>query len=85
MNKKIKDLIQYGSAIVVLLSGIGLSVASFIVSLGQIHDSVLWFFAQCLMYAAGIFGTIIVMDDRLSRFKEKILNSTKIKEDEIDR
>lgn len=85
MNKKTKDLIQYGSAIVVLLSGIGLSIASFIVSLGQIHDSVLWFFAQCLMYAAGIFGIIIVIDDRFNRLKEKMFNPNKVQENESDR
>lgn len=40
-----------------LLSGVALTVAGFIVNpLGEIHDSVLWYLSQVLVYAGSIFG-----------------------------
>ena len=55
MKKEAKEDVQVCTAVGMLLSGVGLSIAGFIVPpTGQIHDSVLWFFAQCLMYAGSI-------------------------------
>ena len=52
MKKETKEEVQIYTAVGMLMSGVGLSVAGFIVEpTGQIHESVLWFFAQCLMYA----------------------------------
>lgn len=57
MKKETKEDVQVCTAVGMLILGAGLSVAGFIVPpLGQIHDSVLWFFAQCLIYAGSIFG-----------------------------
>ena len=48
--------------------GLPLSVAGFLVPpVGEISDSVLWFFAQCLLYAGSIFGVTAYVDARLSR------------------
>lgn len=45
------------SACVTLTSGIVMSFLSFFLSIGHvIHDSVLWYFAQTLLYAASAFG-----------------------------
>ena len=56
MKKDIKDYIMIISAIVTLASGIVLSFLSFFLSRYQIHDSVLWYFAQTLMYSGSCFG-----------------------------
>lgn len=48
---------QTGSAIAMLTTGTLLSVAGFCVPpLGEISESVLWFFGQCLLYAGSILG-----------------------------
>lgn len=48
---------QTGSAIGMLTTGTLLSVAGFCVPpLGEISESVLWFFGQCLLYAGSILG-----------------------------
>lgn len=54
------------SAIAMLIAGVGLSVAGFITPpLGEISDSVLWFFAQCLMYAGTALGIDVIVDRKV--------------------
>ena len=54
------------SAIGMLMAGIGLTIAGFIVPpLGEISDSVLWFTAQTLIYAGSIFGVKVYIDHQL--------------------
>lgn len=49
--------IQYAVAIFLIIGSFALAIASFIVPpTGIIDTSVLWFFAQALMFAATIFG-----------------------------
>lgn len=58
-----------------LACGVSLSVAGFIVPpLGDISDSVLWFFAQCLIYAGSIFGVSIYVHSKLTELRERIEN-----------
>lgn len=85
MKQRTKDVIQYGSAVMVLVSGIGLSIASFIVSLGQIHDSVLWFFAQCLMYSGTIFGVYVYVGEKFNRLKSDLINGKLNRENETNK
>ena len=73
MKKEVKETIQYGSAIAMLLLGGVLSVAGFITApAGEIHESVLWLFAQCLIYAGSVFGISVYMTDRFSRIDKKL-------------
>lgn len=52
-----KNEISLFSALLMLVSGIALSVAGFVVDpMGEISDSVLWYVAQALIYAGSIFG-----------------------------
>ena len=52
MTKEDRTKYQVYSALAMLLAGVALSVAGFLVPpVGEISDSVLWFFAQCLIYA----------------------------------
>ena len=55
-----KVSIQFWSALAMLVGGYALAVAGFIVPpKGEISDSVLWIFSQCLIYAGSIFGVSI--------------------------
>jgi hypothetical protein len=54
------------SAALMLVAGVALSVAGFAVSpVGEIHDSVLWYFAQCLIYAGSAVGIDVIIDKRV--------------------
>lgn len=66
MKRETKEDIQVWTAVGMLIAGVSLSVAGFLVGpLGIIHDSVLWFFAQCLVYAGSIFGVYIYVNGRV--------------------
>jgi hypothetical protein len=54
-----------------LISGVGLCVAAFCVEpVGEIHDSVLWYFAQCLIYAGSAVGIDVLIDERIKRHRD---------------
>jgi len=53
-----------------LVAAVGLSCAGFIVPpLGEISDSVLWLFAQCLLYAGSILGVSTYVDGKISEMR----------------
>lgn len=53
-------------ALMMLMSGIALSVAGFVVDpVGEISDSVLWYVSQALIYAGSVFGVTVYIDRRL--------------------
>ena len=65
-NKTMQDNLSKLSAIGMLMAGVGLTTAGFIVPpLGEISDSVLWFTAQTLIYAGSIFGVKVYIDHQL--------------------
>lgn len=75
MQRNTKEWIQYGSAIVVLTSGIVLAYVSYFTSLMRdVTDNVLWYFAQTLMYAGSIFGVAIAIDAKFENIKNKFFN-----------
>lgn len=75
MQRNTKEWIQYGSAIVVLTSGIVLTYVSYFTSqMRDVTDNVLWYFAQTLMYAGSIFGVAIAIDAKFENIKNKFLN-----------
>lgn len=59
------------TAAFMLLTGAGLAVASFIMNQYRIDSSVLWYVAQCVTYAASMFGVSIVIDEKLKRITAK--------------
>ena len=62
-----QDNLSKLSAIGMLMAGVGLTIAGFIVPpLGEISDSVLWFTAQTLIYAGSIFGVKVYIDHQLN-------------------
>lgn len=75
MQRNTKEWIQYGSAIVVLTSGIVLAYVSYFTSqMRDVTDNVLWYFAQTLMYAGSIIGVAIAIDAKFENIKNKFLN-----------
>lgn len=80
MKKETKENIQYGSALGMLVLGGGLAIAGFIViPTGEIHESVLWMFAQCILYAGSVFGISVYVTGKFKYIEDKLL---KKKEDE---
>ena len=73
MKKDNKDCIMIISALVTLASGIILSFLSFFLSSYQIHESILWYFAQTLMYAGSCFG----IGAYVRRFEKKFEDNNK--------
>lgn len=66
-----KDWIQYGSAIGMIASGIVLAFLSFFRNDGDISEGVLWYVAQALTYAGGIFGVSIYFKTKLGDFESR--------------
>lgn len=66
-----KDLRAW-SAISMLAAGVGLSTAGFCVPpVGEISDSVLWFFAQCLLYAGAALGIDVFVENKIHEIGQK--------------
>lgn len=64
------ETIQIATAVFMLVGGFALAVAGFVVSpLGQIHESVLGIFAECLIYAGSIFGVTIYIRTKYTEMK----------------
>ena len=56
-----------------LIAGVALSVAGFIAPpYGEISDSVLMFFAQCLIYAGSIFGVGIYIQGKFADLQNNL-------------
>ena len=85
MKTNTKDWIQYGSAVAMILSAIVLAFLSFF-AIQAIEASILWYVAQALAYAGGIFGVSIYIKSKLgeatSRVQEIIRGEVR---DQIDR
>ena len=63
-----KETISTLTAVVLIASGIVLSFLSFFLSAeGVIDDSVLWYFAQTLIYAGSVFGLKDYIDYKMKR------------------
>ena len=66
MKQEAKENIGVITAVVLLTSGIVLSFLSFFLSVdNEIDDSVLWYFAQTLIYSGSIFGVKEYIDYRI--------------------
>ena len=90
MTTNTKEWIQYMTATVMIVSGIVMSFISFFMN-GDVADGVLWYMAQGLTYAGGIFGVSIYFKTKLGSTASEIKDlierkmreiKTEIKEDE---
>lgn len=73
MKKQHKESIQVWTAIIMLVVGTLLVIAGFIVPpTGEVHDSVLWFFGECLIYAGSIFGISIYVSGKINNIRREL-------------
>ena len=78
MTKETRTDIQVFSAIAMLVAGVGLSIAGFIVPpTGEISDSVLMFTAQCLVYAGSALGINVYINSKFSDIKRQLTQNQK--------
>lgn len=66
-----KERIQYATAVVMLLSGMVLTFLCFFLNAYDVTDGVLWYTAQCIVYAGSVFGVSLVIRSQLERMKRK--------------
>ena len=81
----VKDWIQYGTAIAMILSGIVLAFLAFHRNNGDIPDGVLLYVAQALTYAGGIFGISIYFKTKLGDFESKAAKKIEEAAEEVER
>jgi len=86
MKKETKDVIQYGSAVAMIGTAIGLSILSFL-WLGLIHASVLTYTGEAVGFACAVFGLTVYsrskvqearedMQEEFEQLKQELLNQT---------
>lgn len=76
-----KEIIQYATAIGLVISGVVLSYISFFMD-GDIADTVLWYFAQTLIFAGAVFGVNLMVDERVKKNLESHWDLTRKSKDE---
>lgn len=73
MTKETRTDIQVFTAVAMLVAGVGLSIAGFVVPpTGEISDSVLMFTAQCLVYAGSALGINVYINSKFSDIKKQL-------------
>lgn len=73
MTKERRTDIQILSAIGMLIFGVGLTIAGFIVEpVGDISDSVLWVLAQSLIYAGSALGINVYIQSKFNDIKNEM-------------
>lgn len=71
MKTNSKEWIQYSTAAGMVLSGVILAFFSFFIN-GDVVDGVLWYIAQALAFAGGVFGVSIYFRTKLGEAKTEI-------------
>jgi hypothetical protein len=57
MSKEKKDIVTFGAALFMLVFGVVLTTAGFIIDpAGEIDDSVLYVLGQCLIFSGSVLG-----------------------------
>lgn len=74
--KQWKDIVQYSTAVVSLVSGIVLTCFQYFDS-GDITNGMLGYVAQTLIYAASIFGVTMYWNGKYSELKQLVQNNEK--------
>lgn len=71
MKQNIKDWIQYGTAVAMVVSAIAIAFLAFVTT-NDIASGVLIYIAQALCYAAGIFGVSVYFRSKLGEFESAV-------------
>ena len=77
MTKETRTDIQVFTAVAMLVAGVGLSIAGFVVPpTGEISESVLMFTAQCLVYAGSALGINVYINSKFSDIKKQLTKTS---------
>lgn len=71
MTPNSKEWLQYGTAVLMVISGIVLTFLSFFIK-DDVTDGVLWYMAQALTFAGAVFGVNIYFKTKLGESENKI-------------
>ena len=71
MTAHTKDMIQYGTAVMMLMSGVVLTFCSFFMK-GTVEEGVLWYSGQTMIYAGSIFGVTMYVRSKSGELKNYI-------------
>lgn len=72
MSNTTKDAIQYSTAVLMIVSSVVLSFLSFFYTGGNIADGILWYVAQSLTYAGGIFGVTLYVRTKQHQSENRV-------------
>ena len=72
MTPNVREGLQYGTAIGMVVSGIILAFRSFFLNNYVISDGVLWYISQALVYSGAIFGVNVYFKTKLGNFESKV-------------
>ena len=84
MKTNSKEWIQYMAASGMVVSGIVLAFLSFFLN-GDVVDGVLWYIAQALAFAGGVFGVSIYFRTKLGEAKTEIKDMVERTVEEVQR
>ena len=72
MTPNVREGLQYGAAIGMLVSGVVLTFLSFFLNNYVVSDGVLWYVSQTLVYSGAIFGVNIYFKIKLGNFEARV-------------
>lgn len=72
MTPDTKEKIQYSTAVIMIVSAVALAFICFFLNHYKIADSVLWYIAQALVYAASIFGISLAINTKMGQVKNDV-------------
>jgi len=71
MSANSKEWLQYGTAVLMVVSGVVLTFISFFTK-EDVTDGVLWYMAQALTFAGGVFGVNIYFRTKIGESENRI-------------
>ena len=72
MTPDTKEKIQYSTVVMMIVSAVVLAFICFFLNHYKIADSVLWYIAQALVYAASIFGISLAINTKMGQVKNDV-------------
>ena len=67
-----QETIQYSTAVLMIVPAVVLVFICFFLNHYKIADSVLWYIAQALVYAASIFGISLAINTKMGQVKNDV-------------
>ena len=84
MTRHNKDIVQYITATISILSGISLAFLSFFLNQHNIEDSILWYIAQTFVYAGSIFGVSAYMNLKFGELRTILVDNNIMTDEQCD-